>query len=260
MPRGKVAIDIKCPITGGILKYEGTQKYVMDPTSYYVSRGKGGKVYRFARHPFSWKRFVLFEIDGKKVDERTFELADDYSWTELFKVKNVGFVTTDIPASTLTWLIIKGWAKAKWRKIKYWWKYHVLKKQSPFPRIKHVHAKTIAQDFISVQPMAAPMGTKFFMDYTNKEINTYSMLDTNRKPNISKEEEPLMEHVKGHVYTITKENLSEARKNFRTDNIEIGDEVYLWDMGGWQGLAGREGEIVVRNDTDHVASRLTKLS
>lgn len=60
-------------------------------------------------------------------------------------------------------------------------------------------------------------------------------------------------------FVVDKTNLESTKKDFKTDNVQVGDEVRPWDDGGWESLTGRAGEEVVRNG-EIVAKRLTRLS
>lgn len=254
---------MKCPISGNPLSYIGHEEWVMDPDSYYVS-SRLDKRYKFARHPFSWKLFRLIEINGKPCDKRYFRLNDDDTWTEMTRVKGLDGL---YPLDTSNWDVFKLRFKKRWsswmRKLKNWWKYGVLRKKRnevQFPIIGKVHAKTIAQDLVPVQPLAAPSSSLFHAEYVYKAESEMEKVDTERKPQITKEQTHLAEHVTGHLRTVTEDNLEQTKKDFKNDNIQVGDEVYEWDMGGWMSLSGRSGEIIVRNETEFITARLTKMS
>lgn len=42
----------------------------------------------------------------------------------------------------------------------------LLKKQAAFPAVRRIFPSMIAQEIVSVQPMAAPVGAVFYQDYS----------------------------------------------------------------------------------------------
>lgn len=249
---------LRCPITNTELKYVGHEQWVMDPDSYYESTYKG-RTYKFARHPFSWSLFRLTNIDGKRCKQRYFRLNDDDSWQELMRVNGVDGL---IPIDSTNWYIFKQRLARRWklfkRKLSNFWNYTILRKERV---LRSVHAKTVAQDLVSVKPMEKP-STKMMhdLDVIYKTDSEQELVDKTRMPNLSKEDTEFSEHVTGYLKEVTKDNLEQVRKEFKNEKIQIGDEIFAWDMGGWHALAGRAGEIVVRNNTEFITARLTKMS
>ena len=47
-------------------------------------------------------------------------------------------------------------------------------------------------------------------------------------------------------YLVTEDNIKTVKEKFKTEDIQIGDEIRYWDDGGWEYLAGRAGEEIVR--------------
>lgn len=254
---------MKCPITDNELKYIGHEPFCMDPDSYYESRTLK-HTYKFARHPFSWTLFRLIEIDGKKCDTRYFRLKEDDTWQEEMSVDGIDQL---IPINSSNWTIFKLRLSKKLsrlkRKLQDFWRYSILrKKRVQFPKIRSVEAKTIAQDLVSVKPMTAPSGKVFTMDLKKQqEVDVeQELIDATQKPNLSKEDTDLAEYIKGKLRVVTEVNLEKERKTFKNEDIQVGDEIFAWDMGGWNALAGRAGEIVVRNRDKFVTARLTMMS
>jgi hypothetical protein len=108
-----------------------------------------------------------------------------------------------------------------------------------FPIVKNVNAKTIADD---IQPVYPAEPSK---DYSSAfEIKESKMPRT----------------VSGyHPYLVNETNIEETKKLFKYDEVQIGDNVEKWDMGGWGALAGRAGIALMRNGIE-LKSILTRMS
>jgi hypothetical protein len=60
-------------------------------------------------------------------------------------------------------------------------------------------------------------------------------------------------------YIVDESNIESTKVDFSTEDVQIGDEVKAFDWGGWNALAGRAGEEVVR-DGSTIHKRLTRIS
>lgn len=108
-----------------------------------------------------------------------------------------------------------------------------------FPIVKNVNAKTIADDIQPVYP------AKPSQPYTGVfEIKESKMPRT----------------ISGyHPYSVNETNIEETKELFNYDDVQIGDNVEEWDMGGWGALAGRAGISLMRNGVE-LKSKLTMMS
>ena len=119
-------------------------------------------------------------------------------------------------------------------------------------------ATTISGQLISVQPMSS-VGSLMYLDYVYGEKKTaYIKEDLPIKLNTSFKD-PIKNEIVGLVRIVEASTLEKERELFYEETIQIGDKIYEWDAGGWESLAGRAGECVVRR-TNVVAIRMTKMS
>lgn len=129
-----------------------------------------------------------------------------------------------------------------------------------FPTIKNVQTKLLANDIMPVLPDAAQRGKALELITVYTDDSTESrVVDQNARPNVSVDVCPLVEYITGKIGSVTSDNLEKIREMYNDDDIEIGDTIYAWDMGGWSAMAGRSGETVFR-DNEYIASKLLKMS
>lgn len=60
-------------------------------------------------------------------------------------------------------------------------------------------------------------------------------------------------------YIVDESNIESTKVDFRTEDVQIGDEVKAFDWGGWNALAGRAGEQLLR-DGKVINGRYTRFS
>lgn len=108
-----------------------------------------------------------------------------------------------------------------------------------FPIVRQNNAKTIANDIQPLYP-AEPS-----QDYSSAfEVNESRMPRT----------------VSGyHPYVVDETNIENTKTLFNTEDVQIGDNIEEWDMGGWGALAGRAGIYLMRNGVK-LKSKLTMMS
>jgi hypothetical protein len=98
---------------------------------------------------------------------------------------------------------------------------------------------SMADSFPSVQPQTHRNPNSLFT--IEPCYNTYSSLTRERN------------------YIVDESNIESTKADFRTDNIQIGDQVVPFDDGGWEVLAGRAGVDVIR-DGKIIISRITRMN
>lgn len=123
----------------------------------------------------------------------------------------------------------------------------------------NVKPKTLGEELVPVLPKAAPeaMLEYFYDNFKDKSKIPFSR---DSRPNVSVDDCPLVEHITGKIGPVTEEYIKKTKDMYKgEEKIRVGDTVYEWDMGGWESLAGRAGEVVFRGD-EYIASALTKMS
>ena len=230
--------DITCPLSGSKLVHTGqnTDGYV----HFYESSTNQGIRYR--RYRLDW---TVLELRGGA--KRFFHI----NGSETIEVEKVGD----------KWLTLTATEEEKQLALDEWKKRtkHVFE-TAAFPTIKNIGA-VLGSDVIQpVLPQTSPTGKIFELQYVfNEDPIEARIIDPNARPNVSVDICPLVEYITGKVGLITEDNLEEMRKMYDDDDIEIGDTIYAWDMGGWEAMAGRSGETIFR-DNEYVASKLLKMS
>jgi hypothetical protein len=104
---------------------------------------------------------------------------------------------------------------------------------------KFRHLVSMADSFPSVQPQSHPNENSLFTLETT--YSTYTPLSLER------------------TYIVDEFNIESTKVDFSTEDVQIGDQVIPFDMGGWEALAGRAGISLMRNGVE-LKSKLTKIS
>jgi hypothetical protein len=60
-------------------------------------------------------------------------------------------------------------------------------------------------------------------------------------------------------YIVDESNIESTKVDFSTEDVQIGDEVKAFDWGGWNALAGRAGEQLLRHGKV-INGRYTRIS
>ena len=104
-----------------------------------------------------------------------------------------------------------------------------------FPIVKNVNAKLILDELESVEPL---------QDYSDGFLK----ITHSSQPSIYERN-----------YIVDESNIESTKVDFRTEDVKIGDEVKAFDWGGWNALAGRAGEQLLR-DGKIINGRYTRIS
>jgi hypothetical protein len=241
---------IKCPITGSDLIYDGYEYEVRDGDSYYHSEADSSLKWEKNMRSFYYELVHPEErwMSSREIIEarRYFKIEENGEWQEYFakistpatRLFPVG--TSMIDVDRILQLDIED---KKQRDEEY--KRKVASGEIDplaFPTITaKIDAKTIAYDLAEVKPMPEPLGVLLYMDFKIKESQEY------------------LEPQSQYPYTVSEENLEALRKEWKKDDIQIGDQVTYWDKGGWGSLSGRAGEHI-RRDGKIIHTRLTRMS
>lgn len=127
-------------------------------------------------------------------------------------------------------------------------------KESLLPLAKDVASKTVGLELAHVQPLAKP--TLFHMEPVYNSRPEWPGLDKTIKPKL---DHSLSDSILGRIELID----DQAKlKKWRAmhEKVEIGDEIYAWDSGGWDQLAGRRGYLILRHRKEVIEVKLTAMS
>jgi hypothetical protein len=154
----KMLNKLLCPITGDELIYVGHDERVFDGNSYYSPKSNNTII--FAVHPFS--RNIYVQVNNKSLFShgfRWFKLLEDNTWQELKQVPH-GDILFPIEDESDEWVNACRLAEEKHQKRlekQEYWKQH----PDEDPRI---HAKTLANEKVSVSPLGPPTGILYYVD------------------------------------------------------------------------------------------------
>lgn len=228
--------EIICPLSGSNLVHTGstTDGYV----HYYESETNMGIRYR--RYRLDWS---VLELRGG--DMRFFHIN--------------GSETTEVEKVGDKWLTLNATEEERAKAINDHSKRmsHMMQNMQ-FPTIKNMSPRTLAESIEPVVPSLNPPSKTLNIQHVNVQDEKRDV-DHNARPNVSVDECPLVEYITGKVGIVTNENIADVKLDYPDDEIQLGDTIYLWDMGGWSSMSGRSGEAIFRDD-EYVASKLIKMS
>jgi len=242
---------IKCPITGGDLIYDGYQQGVMDGDSYYHSASNPNLKWEKNARSFYYKLVNEEEerwMNSRDITEsrRYFRIDENGEWQEYFakistpttRLFPVG--TSAIEVDRVLQLDIE---EKKQRDDEYKRKVEsgeINPLAFPVSRVKY-DATTTAANLVEVKPMSPPHEILLYLDY--KIESSTEVLEPNSE----------------YPYEVTEQNVESLRKEWKSEDVQVGDQVTFWDKGGWGSLSGRAGEHI-RRDGKIILSRLTRMS
>jgi hypothetical protein len=104
-----------------------------------------------------------------------------------------------------------------------------------FPIVKNVNAKSVFDELERVTP-------------SEKRYNEIFKIMQSTQPMVYERN-----------YIVDESNIESTKIDFGTEDVQIGDEVKAFDWGGWNALAGRAGEQLLR-DGKVINGRYTRIS
>lgn len=233
----RIETEITCPLSGGKLIHTGASSNGY--THFYESSTNKGIRYR--RYRLDWG---VLELKGG--NSRHFHINGN----EAIEVHKVGD----------KWLTLTATEEEKQlamdehsKRMKYAFE------NMEFPTIKNVASKLVANDIIPMMPDTSQRGKSFHLQHVYNEPEERNVTDPNARPNVSVDVCPLVEYVTGRIGHVNTDNIDKIKDEFKDEDIQIGDTIYEWDMGGWTTMSGRAGEAIFRDD-EYITSRLTKMS
>ena len=229
-----------CPITGSPLIYNGYEYGTMDGDFYYhaesdpkikYEKNMRSLYYELVNSEKEW------DLTGsERVLSRRYFKFEDGAWTEYFAVKSHGFPKL-FPIGTST-EEVKAWQDEDERKYQERQAEYSRKvaegEITPWP-VPKVQAGTIANELVSVQPLPPPSDQLFYLD-----VKYHDRINDIKYP-----------------FLVTLENIERVKKDFKKEDVIIGDQVEYWETGGV--LSMRAGEQIIRAG-EIVHKRLTKMS
>jgi hypothetical protein len=235
-----------CPITGSPLIYDGYEYGTMDGDSYYHSEADPSLKWERNMRSFYFELVHPEErwMSSREIVEarRYFKREENGEWQEYFaKVSTPSYRMFPVGTSMIDVdKILQLDIEAKKQRDEEYRRKVESGEIDPlaFPTLPvKSDAMTIASELVAVKPMTAPQGVIHYIDFKVNESDTYTE----------------------YPYTVTEENLETLRKEWKKDDIQIGDQVTYWDKGGWSSLGGRAGEHIRRNG-EIIHTRLTRMS
>lgn len=118
-------------------------------------------------------------------------------------------------------------------------------------------------ELVSVVPMSEPPKDSVFrIEPVYRKAVEWPTLDEQIRP---KFDHWLSEHVLGRICVIDEANVNDWSKRIKNwdppiENIVPGDEVFAWDAGGWDALAGRRGFLILRDRERVLVAQLIAMS